>query len=100
MSSLAGRGDCVDLFRSCFIFYNVNFAVSFDTRRLHELANNLPRRCATQSASDAYEIAVKVSNQNRSTHQSHDEGRNSHVYRVSRGYRAFLTHLLKKRDSS
>lgn len=79
MSSLAGGGDCVEedtvsiLFCSSFIFYNVNFDGSFDARRLHELVSNLPRRFATQSPSDAYEIAVKVSNQNRSTHQSRDE---------------------------
>jgi hypothetical protein len=84
MFSLDGGGDGVEedtalmLFRSSFMFYNVNFDVSFDTRRLHELASNLLRRFATPSPSDAYEIAVKVSNQNRSTHQSRDEGRNSH----------------------
>ena len=50
MSSLADGGDCVEedtvsiLFRSFFIFYNVNFDVSFHTRRLHELVSNLPLR--------------------------------------------------------
>jgi len=99
MSSLDGGGDCVEedtalmLFRSSFIFYNVNFDVSFETRRLHELASNLPRRFATQSPSDTYEIAVKVSKQNRSTHQSRDEGRNSHVYRVLVGDIALSLHI-------